>query len=203
MKTIHQNFFSFFIACFFCTSFFFFQNNSVTAQATIGVNGSFLLSKLKISNSDPTEEAYHSKFGSGYGFAMELNYRISPSFQLRSEFAYARRGDDLIAVNAVEIPLLFVFNPEKKAGLSYQIFAGPYHGYWRSIEVKNKSENVGRAFALVKEDNTEWGLKAGAGISYPILQSSGSIDLRITWTQGVVNALNRGFSFSVAYLYEL
>lgn len=205
MKTFNQNFSSFLILNFLCVSFICFQNAEINAQASIGVNSSYLYSKIKSSNqnANPTEDDYQSKFGSGYGFAIELNYRFAPAFQLRSEFAYARRGDDLIAINAIEIPLLLVFSPEKKSGLSYQLFAGPYHGYWRSIEGKNKSKDVGRSLALVNNDNTEWGLKAGTGLRYPILADRGSIDLRITWTQGIIDGFNRGLSCSVAYLYEL
>lgn len=203
MKTLNQ----FFSQLSLVFLFFFFSqfNSTLSAQFSIGLNGALHASKVDYASriDDPSEEVPKSNYGLGYGYGLELNYRLNTSFLLRSSFAYAQRGDDQISINAFEIPLILVFQPQKDQGISYQLFAGGYYGYWRLLEGKNQGDFHARSFALIDEDNTEWGIKMGAGLSLPIMHNQGSIDLRTSWTKGLINGLNQGFSFTIAYVFHL
>ena len=129
------------------------------AQIAIGVRAGYNNAKLTFTPPDPELPDFKSR--SGFHAGADLAIAIAPMFDIQAGAAYSQKGataaesgiDATVAIDYIDVPLLFVVNIPTSGNITPRLFAGAVASFEMSCKLKQSVAGEGSVSEDCDEGN--------------------------------------------------
>ncbi len=170
---------------------------TVQAQIAVGVRAGYNNSRLSISPEDTDDPDFKSR--GAFHFGADLAFTLSPMFAIEAGAVYSQKGataaesgiDATVALDYLDVPVLFVVNIPTNSNITPRLFAGGVASFELSCKFKLSVAGVGSASTDCDPDDIGERKKSylsalfGGGIGFAA--GPGSVLLDVGYQLGLTN----------------